>query len=191
MGKSLIQQQIYIKESKGLFLPSDGPDTVAVSPHLEESFVKKYLHPICTYPIPTELKKRGEKDKSLYPPLFTLIQPETGELVVGQAKFMPAENPKQKNSYFVHNYVIPADTKEEWIYCPSQIFQADHVGVIPSINLLEEVESVPYKQENIFAKKQPLKDYFLLVCQPSQKINEFILPLKQVLLIKINLLCGY
>ena len=158
MRKSLIQQQIYVKETKGLFLTSDDSDTVAVSPHLKESFVKKYLHPICTYQIPSELKKRNEKDKSLYPPLFTMIQPETGDLVVGQASFVPAENPKQKNRYFVHNYVIPADRKEEWIYRPSQIFQINHLASLPEPTLeeLEEMENVPYRQENIFAKKQEL-----------------------------------
>jgi len=161
MGKSLIQQQIFIKESKGLFLSNDSSDKIVVSPQLKESFVKKYLDPICTYQIPSELKKRGEKDKGLYPPLFTVIQPETGELVVGQANFVPAaENPKQKNSFFVHNYVIPADRKEEWIYCPSQIFQAKYLMSPPDIENttddLEEMENVPFNQENIFAKKQEL-----------------------------------
>ena len=62
MGKSLIQQQIVTKDSKGLFLTGDGFDTIAVSPNVNERFVKKYLNPINTYHIPSDLKKSGEKE---------------------------------------------------------------------------------------------------------------------------------
>lgn len=160
MGKSLIQQQLYQKESKGLFLSSDGSDVSAVSPRLDQRFVQKYLHPICTYSIPNELKRSGERDKKQYPNLFTMIQPETGDLVVGQASFIPAENMKQKSSYLVHNFIVPAARKEEWIEKPSQIFQIDSFIDLPDTEtrseVLEEKEQISYRTENIFMRKQEL-----------------------------------
>jgi len=160
MGKSLIQQQIVTKDSKGLFLTGDGFDTIAVSPNVNERFVKKYLNPINTYHIPSDLKKSGEKEIAAYPPLFTFIQPETGELVLGKANFAPAESAKQKNRLFVHNYIIPAIRKEEWIHHSSKIFHIEHFyGLEDTEHLkeeLEEIEHLAYTKENIFAKKQEL-----------------------------------
>ncbi len=160
MGKSLIQQQIVTRDSKGLFLTGEVADTLAVSPNVDESFVKKYLNPISTYHMPSELKKSGDKEIDAYPPLFTFIQPETGELVIGKSSFTPAESSKQKNRLFVHHYIIPASRKEEWIHQPSQIFHIEQFyGSEDMDNLkneLEEIEDVSYAKENIFAKKQEL-----------------------------------
>jgi len=160
LGKSLIQQQIVTRDSKGLFLTGEGSDTIAVSPNVDESFVKKYLNPISTYHMPSELKKNGEKEMDAYPPLFTFIQPETGELVIGKSNFSPAESSKQKNRLLVHNYIIPASRKEEWIQQASQLFHIEHFYGLEDVeNLndeLEEIEHVAYTKENIFAKKQEL-----------------------------------
>lgn len=160
MGKSLIQQQIVTKDSKGFFLSSEGADTIVISPNVDESFVKKYLNPISTYHMPSELKKSGDKEIDAYPPLFTMIQPESGEFVIGKSNFAPAESSKQKNRLFVHNYIIPANRKEEWILQPSQIFHIDQFyGLEDMENLkgeLEEIDHIPYRNENIYAKKQEL-----------------------------------
>lgn len=160
MGKSLIQQQIVTRDSKGLFLTGDESDTIVFSPNVEESFIKKYLIPISTYHMPSELKKSSDKEIENYPPQFTLMQPDTGELVIGKSSFAPAESPKRKNRLFVHNYIIPVSRKEEWIHKPSQIFHIEHFYSLEDIDnigeKLEEIEYVSYTKENIFTKKQEL-----------------------------------
>ncbi|EKN71491.1 hypothetical protein BABA_01280 [Neobacillus bataviensis LMG 21833] len=118
-----IQQQMYTRERGGIFHATDGYDTIAMSSGLDQTFVKKYLHPFCLYHAPKALSERGEKDPSLYPEAVTLFQPETGELVIGQAVFVPADFTGSRSTYFMHNYVIPAGRKDEWIKQPEKLFQ--------------------------------------------------------------------
>ena len=58
----MIEQQYYTRERGGLFTQTDGNDTVAKSPMLKLEYIKKSLHPICSYDIPSELHKIGEAD---------------------------------------------------------------------------------------------------------------------------------
>jgi hypothetical protein len=118
-----IKQQIYTRERGGIFHPTAGYDTIAVSEDLDKTFVKKYLHPICIYSAPKSLTRRGEKDSSLYPEALTIIQPETGDLVIGQAVHVPTDFTGQRSTYFVHNYIIPQECKQEWLKNPAMLFQ--------------------------------------------------------------------
>lgn len=64
----MIEQQYYTRERGGLFSPTDGYDTVAKSPQLKLDYIKKNLHPLCSYDIPIELQRTGEQEESKYPP---------------------------------------------------------------------------------------------------------------------------
>jgi hypothetical protein len=116
-----IQQQIYTRERGGIFHATDGYDTIALSAGLDKSFVKKYLHPICIYHSPKTLTEHGEKDSTLYPEALTFIQPETGELIIGQAEFISADFTGQRSTFFMHNYVISKSGKEPFIKCPAKL----------------------------------------------------------------------
>jgi len=106
---------MYTRERGGIFHATDGYDTIAISEGLDHAFVKKYLHPFCIYHSPKILAERGEKDASIYPEAVTMFQPETGDLVIGQAVFVPADFTGTRSTYFMHNYIIPWAQKEEWI----------------------------------------------------------------------------
>src|SRR3954453_13087301 len=101
-----IQQQLYTRERGGVFSSTDGFDTIAVSEGIDKAFVKKYLHPFCLYYAPKALTTSGQKEASLYPEAVTLFQPETGDMVIGQAVYVPADFTGQRSAYFMHNYVI-------------------------------------------------------------------------------------
>lgn len=123
MNERLIQQQMYTRGRGGVFHTTDGYDTIAISGGLDQGFIKKYLHPFCLYSAPKKLASSGVKDASLYPEAVTLFQPETGDLVVGQAVFVPADFTGQRSTYFVHNYIVPASRKEEFVRDSAQLFQ--------------------------------------------------------------------
>jgi hypothetical protein len=118
-----IKQQIYTRERGGIFHPTAGYDTIAISEDLDKAFVKKYLHPICIYTPPKALSSCGEKDGSLYPEALTIIQPETGDLIIGQAVHIPRDFTGQRSTYFMHNYIIPQECKQEWLKNPARLFQ--------------------------------------------------------------------
>ncbi len=123
MSGRKIQQQVYTRERGGIFHTTAGYDTIAISEDLDKAFVKKYLHPICIYSPPKALTERGEKNNSLYPEALTIIQPETGDLIIGQAVYVPADFTGQRSTYFMHNYIIPQERKDEWLQNPAKLFQ--------------------------------------------------------------------
>ncbi|PFO00001.1 hypothetical protein COJ85_18400 [Bacillus sp. AFS076308] len=142
-----IQQHMYTRERKGIFHDTAGYDTIAVSEGLEPSFVKKYLHPFCYYHAPKTLRERGEKDPSLYPPAVTIVQPETGDLVMGQAVFIPADFTGTRSTYFMHTYVIPPLQKEEWVLRPEMLFQLETFQTAYDLSngpVLPELDVVPF-----------------------------------------------
>lgn len=148
MSKSLIYQYLYAKQSKG-----DSHETIATSPALSTSFIKKYLQPISLYHPPKKRSFLGEQD---YPVAFTLIQPETGDLIVGQAVFSPSKSIGQPSSFFVHHYIVPINRKEEWIKNPAQLFQINHFVSSYDGKEVEEISAVPHHNLNIFSRKQEL-----------------------------------
>lgn len=49
---SMITQQMYTRERRGVYRATEGFDTVAKSESLDNNFVKKILHPFCLYDAP-------------------------------------------------------------------------------------------------------------------------------------------
>jgi hypothetical protein len=156
-----IQQQVYTRERGGIFHATDGYDTIAISEGLDKAFVKKYLHPFCMYHGPKTLTERGEKDASRYPEAVTIFQPETGELVIGQSVFVPADFTGQRSTFFMHNYIIPESMKDDWIKQPSMLFQLNDFKTSYDIGLgkvLAERETVGHVGKDILSVKNTLLD---------------------------------
>ncbi|TMV45807.1 hypothetical protein FE783_28165 [Paenibacillus mesophilus] len=118
-----IQQQYYTRGRKGIFRSNEGLDTVAKSPSLDNNFIKKTLHPFCLYHAPQELRQRGEQDLAKYPESLTVFTAETGELVIGRGVFAGADFTGQRDTIFVHQYVVPVDRKEQAYRTPDSIFR--------------------------------------------------------------------
>ena len=159
MTGKLIAQQMYTRERGGVFHATDGYDTIAISKSLDKAFVKKYLHPFCMYHGPKTLTERGEKDPAFYPEAVTLFQPETGDLVIGQAVFVPADFTGSRSTYFMHNYIIPPVLKDEWVKQPERLFQWNEFHTsfdIESGMVLPDVEAVEYNTTDILAVKDEL-----------------------------------
>lgn len=85
--RHLIEQQYYTRGRQGIFRSNEGYDTVAKSPRLDNSFIKKALHPFCVYDAPRELQER-EADPREYPDALICFRAETGELVIGQSVYL-------------------------------------------------------------------------------------------------------
>ncbi len=118
----MIEQQYYTRERGGLFTQTDGYDTVAKSPMLKLDFIKKNLHPICSYDIPSELHKIGETDEAKYPPNFMIIPSGSGELIVGQAIYKAKDFTGLRSTFFMHNYVLSETEKRRYIKEPEKLF---------------------------------------------------------------------
>ncbi|WHY76949.1 hypothetical protein QNH20_23135 [Neobacillus sp. WH10] len=154
-----IQQQMYTRERGGIFHATDGYDTIAISEGLDQAFVKKYLHPFCIYHSPKTLAERSEKDTALYPEAVTMFQPETGDLVIGQAVFVPADFTGTRSTYFMHNYIIPKALKEKWIKQPEKLFQINDFQTSYDMahgKVLTEREIVGYEAREVLSVKSNL-----------------------------------
>ncbi|MDF2681003.1 MAG: hypothetical protein K0R47_2193 [Brevibacillus sp.] len=122
MSRQPILQQYYTRGRQGIFRSNEGYDTVAKSTGLDNSFIKKTLHPFCVYDAPRVLQERGENNLSLYPEAFVSFRAESGELVVGRSVFVGADFTGQRNTFFSHNYVIPGEQRDDFIKEPAKIF---------------------------------------------------------------------
>ncbi|WJH27382.1 hypothetical protein N6H13_19070 [Paenibacillus sp. CC-CFT742] len=108
-----IEQQMYTRERRGVFRTTEGFDTVAASPGLDPSFIKKVLHPYCVYDAPAELTARSEKDQAKFPPSIHLIHLESGETILGQNVYQSADFTGLRSAFFAHNYVLSPERFEE------------------------------------------------------------------------------
>jgi len=122
VSRQPILQQYYTRGRQGIFRSNEGYDTVAKSPGLDNTFIKKTLHPFCVYHAPRELQERAEGELSCYPEALVCFQADSGELVLGRSVFVGADFTGQRNTFFSHNYVIPAERRDEFIKEPSKIF---------------------------------------------------------------------
>lgn len=122
MSRQPILQQYYTRGRQGIFRSNEGYDTVAISPGLDHTFIKKTLHPFCVYDTPRELQERGETNPELYPEALVCFQAESGEMVLGRSVFVGADFTGQRNTFFSHNFVIPRERREEFIKDPAKIF---------------------------------------------------------------------
>lgn len=108
-----IEQQMYTRERRGVFRTTEGFDTVAASPGLDPSFIKKVLHPYCVYDAPAELTGRSEKDETKFPPSIHLLHLESGETILGQNVYQSADFTGLRSAFFAHNYVLSPERSEE------------------------------------------------------------------------------
>ncbi len=118
-----IQQHYYTRARQGIFRATEGLDSVAKSPALEDAFIKKTLHPFCVYLPPHELSQRGEQDYSLYPESLTVFHAESGELVIGRSIMAGADFTGQRDTIFVHHYIVPSKRKEDYLVSGNGIFR--------------------------------------------------------------------
>lgn len=135
-----IQQQMYTRERRGVFRAAEGFDTVARSPGLESSFIKKVLHPFCQYEAPAELAARSEKEAAVYPSALHLFHTDAGETVLGRSVFQPADFTGLRSAFFTHHYVIPPGfmADDRWAYRTwLQADFASHYDVEQGIDLPE------------------------------------------------------
>ncbi len=142
-----IQQQLYTREKSGIFRTTEGYDTVARSPGLDPSFIKKNIHPLCAYDAPAELQTQGEKDASLYPASLQLVRLDNRDMVLGQSVYVPTDFTGLRSAFFTHNYVIPAMRGEEWVHHYERWLHADfreHYDTEQGAEL-SELEEVPVR----------------------------------------------
>lgn len=150
-----IQQQYYTRGREGIFRSNEGLDTVAKSPSLDNNFIKKTLHPFCLYHAPQELRQRGEQDLSKYPESLTVFTAETGELVIGRGIFAGADFTGQRDTIFVHNYIVPQDRAEQTYRNPDSIFRirffeskySEEQKTLPELDELDYVSGPQLREE--------------------------------------------
>ncbi|WP_339846967.1 hypothetical protein MKY42_30170 [Paenibacillus sp. FSL W7-1088] len=144
-----IEQQLYTRERRGVFRTTEGFDTVAASPGLDPSFIKKVLHPYCVYDAPAELTGRSEKDETKFPPSIHLLQLESGETILGQNVYQSADFTGLRSAFFAHNYVLSPERSEEqmkqggWLDAVfATSYDIEQGTVLPSLNELPRAAGV-------------------------------------------------
>lgn len=145
LSGSMITQQMYTRERRGVYRSAEGFDTVAKSESLDNNFVKKILHPFCLYDAPAELTARGEKDEGLYPAALHLFHTESNETVIGLNRYLAADFTGQRSAFFAHNFVVPGIRSEEiverygdWLHAAfARGYEGEPGGTLP------ELEAVP------------------------------------------------
>ncbi|WP_232698113.1 GAP1-N2 domain-containing protein [Brevibacillus daliensis] len=160
MSRQFIEQQYYTRGRQGIFRSNEGYDTVSKSIGLDNSFIKKTLHPFCVYDAPRELQERAESNVKNYPAALFSFRAESGEMVLGKSVYVGADFTGQRNTFFTHNYVIPVSRREEFIRTPAKIFGAhsfckqydDTEG-----KELSPVENIPYHHAITEDKKRLLQ----------------------------------
>lgn len=135
----MIEQQYYTRYKKGLYSNNPGFDTVAKSEGLEDEFIKRVLHPLCIYEAPLDLI--GEEDTLKYPKALYCVNCDEG-LIIGQATFCGKDYSGNRNTYFVHNYIIPENEKAIYLENPDKIIYMDNFKVNWDFNFKKEIEEI-------------------------------------------------
>ena len=167
----MIEQQYYTRERGGLFTQTDGYDTVAKSPMLKLDYIKKNLHPICSYDIPSELHKVGEQNETKYPPNFMIIPISSGELIVGQAIYKAKDFTGLRSTFFMHNYVLSETEKRRYIKEPEKLFgitsfatgyEIEQGRELPTLAAIPYDGNKPYflDREKLFSKLEITDEIF-------------------------------
>lgn len=154
-----VQQQYYTRGREGVFRTNEGLDTVAKSSNLDNNFIKKTLHPFCTYFPPAELSQRGEKDVQKYPESITVFHSDNGDMVIGRAMYLAADFTGQRETMFVHNYIVPRELKEAYIVDPIAIFHNNQFASHYDHALgkeLPELDRLPYDTNASYSGQQEL-----------------------------------
>ncbi len=156
-----IQQQYFARAREGVFRSNEGLDTVAKSPSLDGNFIKKTLHPFCVYFPPQELVQRGEQELSRFPESLTVFHADSGELVIGRSQFAGTDFTGQRDTIFVHNYVVPKERKEEVLRSGFRIFQINHFQTeydIQEGKVLPELDDIPADSQSHLERQQNILD---------------------------------
>jgi len=155
-----IQQQYYTRGRSGVFRTNEGLDTVAKSPSLDNNFIKKTLHPFCLYHAPQELRQRGEEDVSKYPESLTVFTAETGELVIGRGVFAGADFTGQRDTVFLHHYIVPQELAESVYRLPNSIFRITSFAskYNEAIKELPELDELEYDKQSYVTGQQHMLD---------------------------------
>ena len=151
----MIEQQYYTRERGGLFSKTDGYDTIAKSPKLKLEFIKKYLHPLCSYDSPSELQKIGEEDETKYPPNLMIMPVASGELIIGQAVYKSKDFTGLRSTFFMHNYVLSANEKHRYVKEPEKLFGITQFATAYDIGLgseLPTLAAIPYEGNSVLFK---------------------------------------
>lgn len=144
MMQKKVQQQYFTRDREGIFRTSEGFDTVAKSPSLDNTFIKSVLHPYCVYKPPQELLTRGESDSGLYPESFLVFHTDNGELVIGRSIYISSDFTGQRSASFTHQFVIPKDGKEPYVREPNRLF---HIRGFQSSYDIREGKELPELDE--------------------------------------------
>jgi len=149
-----IGQQMYTRARSGIFRDTEGYDTISRSQGLDDSFVKKTLHPLCTYDAPAELTASGVKEESAYPDAVHLVQLENGDVVLGRSLYKSVDFAGLRSTFFTHNYVIPAEKADaltseymKFLYADYVSEEAEPVEGLPRGTVLPELDELPMRTE--------------------------------------------
>ena len=149
-----IGQQMYTRARSGIFRDTEGYDTVLRSQGLDDSFVKKTLHPLCTYDAPAELTASGVKEESAYPDATHLVQLENGDVVLGRSLYKSVDFAGLRSTFFTHNYVIPAEKADALAYEYMNFLYTDYVSEenqsgdeAPRGTVLPELDELPMRAD--------------------------------------------
>ncbi|WP_282939668.1 hypothetical protein [Paenibacillus sp. RC67] len=123
MAHRKIQQQYFTRDREGIFRTSEGFDTVAKSPSLDNTFIKAILHPYCVYKAPQELLARDESDSSKYPECFQVFQTDNGDMVIGRSIYVGTDFTGQRSASFTHQYIVPKELKDPFLREPNRLFR--------------------------------------------------------------------
>lgn len=155
----MIEQQYYTRERGGLFSQSDEYDTVAKTPLLKPEYIKRNIHPLCSYDLPEELVRRGETDETKYPPKFLIFPTPTGEMIVGQAVFKSQDYTGLRSTFFMHNFVLSAKEKRRFVKEPEKLFGitgfTDHYNPREGQEL-PTLAGIPYGGNELYFKDRRL-----------------------------------
>lgn len=155
----MIQQQYYTRERGGLFNQTDGYDTVAKSPQLKLDFIKKNLHPLCSYDIPYALQKNGEVDEAKYPENFMVVPLESGETIVGRAIYKSKDFTGLRSTFFMHNFILSEKERRRYIKEPEKLFGITGFATgyeIDEGTELPTLAGIPYEVDELFTNREKL-----------------------------------
>jgi len=118
-----IQQQYFTRDREGIFRTSEGFDTVAKSPSLDNTFIKSVLHPYCLYKAPQELLARDEANEELYPESFVVFHADNGDMVIGRSMYIGTDFTGQRSASFTHQFIVPKESKGLFVREPNRLFR--------------------------------------------------------------------
>jgi len=158
-----IEQQIYTRGKKGLFRQTEGYDTIHKSPGLTKDFIKKFVHPYCTYS-PSKNLKKINAPASHYPPSLTIVNYPCGRMLVSQAVYVPFDFTGQRSTFFVHSYVIPPEAVDFNILL--------NIQFLTNLQELSSLDALPVSNNHIEPSREaePLIPHVIEAVENSKQI---------------------